>query len=90
MFTERIRRRGLETGTNKSRMKRKVTSPNVTRSSFEMTNTQSGPLRAKAKGGRQGVEMGAVSRSKAPGGEYKNGGQEGRADTRRNTETTNP
>ena len=58
------------TGTNKSRMKRKVTSPNVTRSSFDMpiTSTESGPLRAKAKGGREGGEMGAVLRSRAPGG----------------------
>ena len=46
-----------------------------------LANTQSGPL---------GVEMGAVSRSRAPGGEYKNGGQEGKADTQSNTETTNP
>ena len=62
---------------------------------FEMlANTQSGPLRAKANGGRQGVEMGAASRSRAPSrnasGEYKNGGQEKRADTRSTTETNNP
>ena len=32
--------------------------------------------------------MGAVLRSRAPGGEYKNDGQEGRADTQRNTGST--